>query len=400
MNRIVIYTSVFPFGTASETFLSTELRVAADEGYDITLVPVTKVANKREVPASVVVDASLCEVSFLVKVFAFLRSFVFLPYVRGKDMKFSGRGFVDTIKYLYAASLVYTDLCRRADDSTSTVFYSYWLSYPPIAFARYKNNHPLCKSSFVSRGHGSDVYAKELGVYYPLRDYLMKGLDRVFVVSEFGKHFLCDKYPEYAQKIRLSRLGVMKPSCLSYKHKQHVFCVVSCASVIGLKRIDLLFRSLNAFVKDTGVKIEWHHFGSGPLFDKIQELTREHNPDLCCVLHGTVDNSVILDYYEDNQVDCLISVSESEGIPVSMMEAISYGIPVLATDVGGVSEIVTSQTGRLINKNYTQTEFNNQLMYVLENVQEYSKTAISFFEENYNAEKNYKLFYKEISSIF
>lgn len=39
-------------------------------------------------------------------------------------------------------------------------------------------------------------------------------------------------------------------------------------------------------------------------------------------------------------------------------------------------------------------------MYVLENVQEYSKTTISFFEENYNAEKNYKLFYKEISSIF
>ena len=136
------------------------------------------------------------------------------------------------------------------------------------------------------------------------------------------------------------------------------------------------------------------------MFDKIQELVREHNPDWCCVLHGTVDNSVILDYYGHHQVDCLISVSESEGIPVSMMEAISYGIPVLATDVGGVSEIVTPQTGRLINKIYTQTEFNNQLMYVLENVQEYSKTAISFFEENYNAEKNYKLFYKEISSIF
>ena len=79
-----------------------------------------------------------------------------------------------------------------------------------------------------------------------------------------------------------------------------------------------------------------------------------------------------------------------------MMEAISYGIPVLATNVGVVSEIVTPRTGKLINKNYTQTEFNNELMYVLENVQKYSKTAISFFEENYNAEKNYKLFYKEI----
>ena len=39
-----------------------------------------------------------------------------------------------------------------------------------------------------------------------------------------------------------------------------------------------------------------------------------------------------------------------EGIPVSIMEAI-VSIPIIATDVGGVSEIVNEETGLLVNKN-------------------------------------------------
>ena len=44
-----------------------------------------------------------------------------------------------------------------------------------------------------------------------------------------------------------------------------------------------------------------------------------------------------------------VNLSTSEGIPVSIMEAMSYGIPVVATDVGGTSEaVVTGRSGLLI----------------------------------------------------
>jgi len=49
-------------------------------------------------------------------------------------------------------------------------------------------------------------------------------------------------------------------------------------------------------------------------------------------------------------------VSETEGLPVSMMEAISFGIPILSTDVGGCKEIVTSETGILIKKDFDDNE--------------------------------------------
>ena len=48
-----------------------------------------------------------------------------------------------------------------------------------------------------------------------------------------------------------------------------------------------------------------------------------------------------------------MNVSESEGIPVSIMEASSFGIPVIATNVGGVGEIVENgYNGLLLNKDF------------------------------------------------
>ena len=56
-------------------------------------------------------------------------------------------------------------------------------------------------------------------------------------------------------------------------------------------------------------------------------------------------------------LDGLINVSESEGLPVSMMEAQMAGLPVIGTDVGGVSEIVRPDTGILLPKDFTQDQF-------------------------------------------
>jgi glycosyltransferase involved in cell wall biosynthesis len=43
------------------------------------------------------------------------------------------------------------------------------------------------------------------------------------------------------------------------------------------------------------------------------------------------------------------------------MEAMSFGIPVIATDVGGTSELVSEENGLLINKNFTPSELANNI---------------------------------------
>ncbi|WP_243669706.1 glycosyltransferase [Methanoculleus chikugoensis] len=63
---------------------------------------------------------------------------------------------------------------------------------------------------------------------------------------------------------------------------------------------------------------------------------------------GYLDNAAVLEHYRQSPIDVFINVSESEGIPVSIMEAESCGIPVIATAVGGIPEIVSDATGILL----------------------------------------------------
>ena len=65
---------------------------------------------------------------------------------------------------------------------------------------------------------------------------------------------------------------------------------------------------------------------------------------------GRVTQSEIIDYYKENPADLFINCSDVEGIPVSIMEAQSFGIPCIATDVGGTCEIVNDDNGKLIKK--------------------------------------------------
>ena len=100
-------------------------------------------------------------------------------------------------------------------------------------------------------------------------------------------------------------------------------------------------------------------------------------------------------------VDLLVNVSTTEGLPVSMMEAMSFSIPVLATDVGGVGEIVKDgYNGFLIDESFTDEALAQKLKEIILSSRDeraaMRKNARLFWEENFDAEKNFTAFAKEI----
>ena len=119
-------------------------------------------------------------------------------------------------------------------------------------------------------------------------------------------------------------------------------------------------------------------------------------------IKGNVENNEILDFYNKNFVDLFFNVSETEGIPVSIMEAQSAGIPVLATDVGGTSEIVNNKNGFLIEKDFNVSSvveiIQNYLNESPENIKLKRNLSYTNWLEKYNAEKNYTEFAQLILS--
>ena len=110
------------------------------------------------------------------------------------------------------------------------------------------------------------------------------------------------------------------------------------------------------------------------------------------------------DFYKNNKVDLFINVSSTEGLPVSIMEAISFGIPCLATDVGGTSEIIIDGiTGKLIPKDFENSflaqEIENIINMDKDDYNNLRKKTRNFWKENYQAKNNFKNFAKRIINI-
>ena len=61
---------------------------------------------------------------------------------------------------------------------------------------------------FYTRAHRYDVYERQIGSYIPYRKEALAYLKGVFCVAKEGKIFLQKCYPNYAEKIFLSHLGV------------------------------------------------------------------------------------------------------------------------------------------------------------------------------------------------
>ena len=104
------------------------------------------------------------------------------------------------------------------------------------------------------------------------------------------------------------------------------------------------------------------------------------------------ENERVHKFYSEQPVDVFINLSDSEGLPVSIMESMSYGIPVIATDVGGTREIVNEKTGFLIPKDFQPQKvaeiITNFSLLSKEEKQKYREAAYEMWESKFDGEKN------------
>lgn len=141
--------------------------------------------------------------------------------------------------------------------------------------------------------------------------------------------------------------------------------------------------------------IKWTHIGGGEDFEDLKHLVKQANSNLQISLLGDLSNEEVYEFYKTNYVTAFLNVSSSEGVPVSIMEAISFNIPVVATNVGGTSEIVTDETGILLSSDPTAEEILNAL-YSIESINVQPR---EFWKQKYNADTNYKEFVKVLNSL-
>ncbi len=238
---------------------------------------------------------------------------------------------------------------NEALDTQKTIIYSYWLGRLTLAAAFAEQNNPGIR--IVSRAHGADVYEqRKKPPWFPFREEYLKKLEKLFTVSENGRNHLVTRYPRLYGKVEIARLGVKDPGFVSKRSEDNILRIVSCSMVKPVKRLSLLARALEKLAAcHPANRFEWTHIGGGKRLDGLKHSATHMPANISCRFTGHIPPEKVLRFYRDNRTDVFVNVSRSEGIPVSIMEAFSCGIPVAATRVGGTPEIVNAENGILLD---------------------------------------------------
>jgi glycosyltransferase involved in cell wall biosynthesis len=396
--KIVLFTYMFPYGN-SEAFLESELPLLAQKYDRIALVPMVSGKGIRPLPANVEIidmgdlNSPALYVNRLRNIPLLLAAFVteFLLSKRRWTYLAKGRYFLNYLSHKKnLADLIDSKLQKQGFGQASC--YSYWFDYWILPLCLLKREHKI--SYLLTRAHGGDVYEYqhiEKDYFFPFRTFQIKYIDRICPISENSLSHLQEKYPVSSAKLRLSRLGVNEARLGPLPLPESIPTIVSCSTFMHYKcvhRIPEILKNLNCRVK-------WIHIGSeGDMEMEVRKAVELLPSTVEVSFIGQLSNKEVLAFYASTPLTMFLNVSRSEGLPVSMMEAISFGIPVVGTDVGGVKEIVNSQTGFLLERDFDSEQ---AAAAIKTHFQQFSEAPFregvrQFWASRFNANLNYQEF--------
>ncbi|ASV28846.1 glycosyltransferase [Maribacter cobaltidurans] len=389
---LYIINTNYPYGK-TETFLENEVVFLAPYFNKIYLFPLNYPSKDffvREVPPNVVYKSASLDKKHYKRILKFL--FKRSP---SKNHIFDLVNLFKSDKGHYGSKLkrwFFSFLIDRAfykskhfkfiknNIKPNDILYFYWGGSKSIYASRF--NHP---NTFI-RIHGGEINFERNRGYIPLFNKLFKSNATYLAISEKVRETII-KYNKGINVV-VNRLGTYDYGLGPINEKKSTICIVSCSNVIPLKRVHLILEALDQ-IKD--INVEWVHFGDGPLLKEIKIKAKKLSSNITPIFKGRVLNQTVLNFYKKNSVDAFINVSTTEGVPVSIMEALSFGIPCFATDVGATAEIVNNKNGKIVPKEFDSKEI-VKFIYKIKTsnyIQKRSK-ARETWELDYNANKNYK----------
>lgn len=197
--------------------------------------------------------------------------------------------------------------------------------------------------------HGSDIHKNQHMLGEKIRSAAF-----VVTISNYNVRFLVKKLgDDVAEKIRVVHCGVDTESFSIAPHSKDtgpfaILCVASFREVKGHRYLLDACRILD----ERGIPFVCNLVGDGSLRKQIEKRIVENGLQGKVVLHGARERPYIIELMRNSHVAVLTSIRGSsgnrEGIPVTLMEAMAAGLPVVSSQLSGIPELVeTNVTGLL-----------------------------------------------------
>jgi len=183
------------------------------------------------------------------------------------------------------------------------------------------------------------IHSHELTFYLekPAFGEALRSCSRILTVCDYNRMVLTNKYPELQDRILVARLFV-DPGLFKMDSRIKVLTVAKFHDYKGYNILAEAARKL----RDKSI-VFWI-VGDGPI--DVEELIRREGATGNVILLSSVSERVLMILYQTCDIFCLPSRTapsgQKEGLPVSLMEAMSFAKPVVSTRHAGIPELVPS----------------------------------------------------------
>lgn len=394
-----IITESFPFGNG-EQFFEAEVHEMAKHFDEVVLFPLSTGKLIRKLPLNVSIKTVLAEKSrvtskkLIFKNFGLIAKIIGHELIHAKQRFFVLKNLKRWMSTIVQCQLLGQDFKETINEKDDNYFYSFWMNDGALMLAILSVKSKINKFSF--RVNGYDIFnERHEANYLPFRSFNYKHVDHIFVLSNGALTYLkgLNNHPE---KMLLAHYGIYSQGLNTLNESENIVRIVSCANVIPLKRIDKIINALSFL---TAYQVEWIHFGDGELMSKMKELASELPQNIKVDFRGNRPNTEVLEVYKNQSVNLFVHTSETEGLGMAIVEAQSFGIPAVVIGVGGVVDIVTNETGRILSPDSEGEQISLAMCEVLEsdlNRNSFRKIIQAKCLAIFNAEANYKSQYNRL----
>ncbi len=345
--RIAYFTNTYP--RATDTFIRREVIGLRQRGFDVLTYSVRKTGSDHDVDSEVIQEKKntqyLLPFNLFSLVFTGIGLFLSTPLIFIKTkllaLKTARPGikghFLQIVYFLEAIALAkklkhdkIDHLHNHLGDNSGNV----------TLFAA-----KLAGIPFSISIHGPHIFFD--GLHWALD----KKTEHSKFISCIG-HFCTSQMMLYSDKAHWSKFNIVRCGVdlkqFEFKTPERKATkLVYVGRLSAEKGVPILFESLN-LLKAQNIEVELTLLGDGEDRAFLENLAKEMDVDDRVIFGGFVDQETIANTLRAS--DIFVLPSFAEGIPVALMEAMAIGIPVIATYVGGITELVIDgETGQVVS---------------------------------------------------
>ena len=232
-------------------------------------------------------------------------------------------------------------------------------------------------------------YGFSISFQKKVRSFSIKKSDIVVTPSQHLKNFILNL--GFKNKIEIINNGVFIPEENTNIFTNDQINITIVSRLVSHKNIEKIIKEISDL---NSPLINLNIIGDGPELNQLQKISLESNNKDNIIFHGKLNRDEIDHIFLNS--DIYIQASNYEGLPHSLLEAMSYGIPVLCTPVGECKEILGNEDrGYILDLPVSKNNIKSKISQIIgekDIANKKGERGKDFINEKYNLTNSFNLY--------